>query len=71
MKEKIDENNNNENPDYIDFSSLFQSNYSSNIKQTEDEYKSLIDSPENLCKILRTNYKKELQQTIKLTWIGE
>ena len=65
MKEKIDENNNNENPDYIDFSSLFQSNYSSNIKQTEDEYKSLIDSPENLCKILRTNYKKGISTNNK------
>ena len=32
------ENNNNENPDYIDFSSLFKSNYSLNIEQTEDEY---------------------------------
>ena len=65
MKEKTDENNNNENPDYIDFSSLFQSNYSSNIKQTEDEYKSLIDSPENLCKILRTNYKKGISTNNK------
>ena len=49
---------NNENPDYIDFSSLFKSNYSLNIEQTEDEYKHKNDSPENLCKILRTNYKK-------------
>ena len=32
------ENNNNENPVYIDFSSLFKSNYSLNIEQTEDEY---------------------------------
>ena len=32
------ENNNNENPDYIDFSSLVKSNYSLNIEQTEDEY---------------------------------
>ena len=30
------ENNNNENPDYIDFSSLFKSN-SLNIERTEDE----------------------------------
>ena len=58
MKEKTDENNNNENPDYIDFSSLFQSNYSSNGKQTEDDYKSLINSPLDLCKLLRTNIKK-------------
>ena len=33
------ENNNNENPDYIDFSSLFKSNYSLNKEQTKDEYK--------------------------------
>ena len=32
------ENNKNENPVYIDFSSLFKSNYSLNIEQTEDEY---------------------------------
>ena len=66
MKEKTDENNNNENPDYIDFSSLFQSNYSSNIKQTEDEYKSLINSPENLCKILRTNLKRGISTNNKV-----
>ena len=66
MKEKTDENNNNENPDYIDFSSLFQSNYNSNIKQTEDEYKSLINSPENLCKILRTNLKRGISTNNKV-----
>ena len=66
MKERTDENNNNENPDYIDFSSLFQSNYSSNIKQTEDEYKSLINSPENLCKILRTNLKRGISTNNKV-----
>ena len=33
------ENNNNENPNYIDFSSLFKSNYSLNKEQTKDEYK--------------------------------
>ena len=66
MKEKTDENNNNENPDYIDFSSLFQSNYSSNIKQTEEEYKSLINSPENLCKILRTNLKRGISTNNKV-----
>ena len=32
------ENNKNENPVYIYFSSLFKSNYSLNIEQTEDEY---------------------------------
>ena len=58
MKEKADENNNNENSDFIDFSSLFQSNYSSNGKQTEDEYKLLINNTENLCTILKTNIKK-------------
>ena len=58
MKEKEDENNNNENSDFIDFSSLFQSNYSSNSKQTEEDYKLLINSPQNLCKILRTDLKK-------------
>ena len=46
MKEKEDENNNNENSDFIDFSSLFQSNYSSNSKQTEEDYKLLINSPQ-------------------------
>ena len=66
MKEKTDENNKNENPDYIDFSSLFQSNYNSNIKQTEDEYKSLINSPENLCKILRTNLKRGISTNNKV-----
>ena len=66
MKEKTDENNNNENPDYIDFSSLFQSNYSSNIKQTEEEYKSLINSPDNLCKILRTNLKRGISTNNKV-----
>ena len=66
MKEKTDENNNNENPDYIDFSSLFQSNYNSNIKQTEEEYKSLINSPENLCKILRTNLKRGISTNNKV-----
>ena len=66
MKEKTDENKNNENPDYIDFSSLFQSNYNSNIKQTEDEYKSLINSPENLCKILRTNLKRGISTNNKV-----
>ena len=65
MKEKTNENNNNANSDYIDFSSLFQSNYSSNIKQTEDEYNSLINSPEHLCKILRTNYKKGISTNNK------
>ena len=65
MKEKTNENNNNENSDYIDFSSLFQSNYSSNKKQTEDEYNSLINSPEHLCKILRTNYKKGISTNNK------
>ena len=58
MKEKTDENNNNENSDFIDFSSLFQSNYSSNSKQTEEDYKLLINSPQNLCKILRSDLKK-------------
>ena len=33
------ENNKNENPVYIDFSSLFKSNYSLNKEQTKDEYK--------------------------------
>ena len=33
------ENNKNENPVYIDFSSLFKSNYSLNIEQTKDENK--------------------------------
>ena len=40
----MEENNsqNNQNDDYIDFSHIFQSNYSSNGKQTEDDYKSII-----------------------------
>ena len=57
MKEKTDDNNNNPNSDYIDFSTLFQSNYSSNWKRTEEEYKILINNPNNLCKLLRTDLK--------------
>ena len=59
MKEKKEDDINNENPDdFIDFSPLFQSNYSSKGKKTEKEYNSLINSPQNLCKLLRTDLKK-------------
>ena len=56
----MEENNsqNNPNNDYIDFSHIFQSNYSSNGKQTEEDYKSIIQSPQNLCKLLKTDLKK-------------
>ena len=61
MKEKKDDDINNENPDdFIDFSPLFQSNYSSKGKKTQKEYNSLINSPQNLCKLLRTDLKKGL-----------
>ena len=56
MEEKNSQNGNNN--DYIDFSQIFQSNYSSNGKQTEEDYKSLIQSPQNLCKLLKTDLKK-------------
>jgi len=56
MEEKKSQNGNNN--DYIDFSHIFQSNYSSNGKQTEEDYKSLIQSPQNLCKLLKTDLKK-------------
>ena len=49
---------NNKNNDYIDFSQIFQSNYSSNGKQTEEDYKTLIQSPQNLCKLLKTDLKE-------------
>ena len=56
----MEDNNsqNNKNPDCLDFSKIFQSNYSSNGKQTEEIYKSLIKSPKNLCKLLKTDIKK-------------
>ena len=56
MEERNSQNGNNN--DYIDFSQIFQSNYSSNGKQTEEDYKSLIQSPQNLCKLLKTDLKK-------------
>ena len=56
MEERNSENK--ENNDYIDFSNIFQSNYSSNGKQTEEDYKTLVQSPQNLCKILKTDLKK-------------
>ena len=61
----MEENNseNNQNDDYIDFSHIFQSNYSSNGKQAEDDYKSLIKSPQNLCKLLKTDLKKGIITT--------
>ena len=60
MKEINEEENssNIENKDCIDFSSLFQSNYNSNSKKIEEEYKTIIKSPQNLCKILRTDLNK-------------
>ena len=63
----MEENNsqNNQNDDYIDFSHIFQSNYSSNGKQTEDDYKSMIQSPQNLCKLLKTDIKKGITTTNK------
>ena len=57
MEEKNSQNGNNN--DYIDFSQIFQSNYSSNGKQTEEDYKSLIQLHQNLCKLLKTDLKKE------------
>jgi len=48
MEERNSQNWNNNH--YIDFSQIFQSNYSSNGKQTEEDYKSLIQSPQNICK---------------------
>ena len=61
---------NNENDKYIDFSNIFQSNYSSNGKQTEEEYKSIIQSPQNLCKLLKTDLKRGISTTNKpeMTW---
>ena len=59
----------NKNEDYIDFSKIFQSNYSSNGKQTLNEYKSLIQSPENLCKLLKTDLKKGISlNKEELSW---
>ena len=65
MKEKLEEENNNENPDFIDFSPLFQSNYSSKGKQTERDYNSLINSPQNLCKLLRTDLNQGISTNNK------
>ena len=68
----MEENNsqNNQNDEYIDFSHIFQSNYSSNGKQTEDDYKSVIQSPQNLCKLLKTDLKKGITTTNKqeMSW---
>ena len=68
----MEENNsqNNQNDEYIDFSHIFQSNYSSNGKQTEDDYKSIIQSPQNLCKLLKTDLKKGITTTNKqeMSW---
>ena len=67
MIEDIFQKNNNE--DYIDFSKIFQSNYSSNGKQTLNEYKSLIKSPENLCILLKTDLKKGISlNKEELSW---
>ena len=68
MEEKNSQNNQSDN--YIDFSQIFQSNYSSNGKQTEDDYKKLIQSPQNLCKILKTDLKKGITTTNKqeMSW---
>ena len=49
---------NDKNPECLDFSQIFQSNYNSNGKQTEEIYKSLIKSPQNLCQLLKTDIKK-------------
>ena len=56
MKDKNTTNDQNFNG--LDFSQIFQSNYSSNGKQTEEIYKSLIKSPKDLCKLLKTDLKK-------------
>ena len=56
MKDKNTPNDQNFN--CLDFSQIFQSNYSSNGKQTEEIYKSLIKSPKDLCKLLKTDLKK-------------
>ncbi len=46
MEERTSQNGNNKG--YINFSQIFQSNYSSNGNQTEEDFKSLIQSPQNL-----------------------
>ena len=63
----MEENNsqNNQNDEYSIFSHKPQSNYSSNGKQTEEDYKSMIQSPQNLCKLLKTDTKKGITTTNK------
>ena len=53
----------NKDEEYIDFSHIFQSNYSSNGKHTEEEYKSIIKSPQNLCQLLKTDLKNGITTT--------
>ena len=48
-----------------DFSPLFQSNYSSNGSETENFYKTYIQSPKNLCTILKTHPKNGLNTSNK------
>ena len=64
MKENTNQENQNEE-DFIDFSPIFQSNYNSNGKQTEEDYNSLIKSPENLCSLLKTDLKKGINTANK------
>ena len=63
----MEENNsqNNQNDEYTVFSHTPQSNYSSNGKQTEEDYKSMVQSPQNLCKLLKTDIKKGITTTNK------
>ncbi len=53
------------NDEGIDFSHLFQSNYNSKGNHTEEEYNSIIQSPQNLCKILKTDLKKGISTSNK------
>ena len=55
---KENKSHNNQKDDYIDFSQIFQPNYSFNREKTEKIYNSLIKSPEHLCHLLKTDIKK-------------
>ena len=57
MREKDDDNRSQPSNDIPDFSILFQSNYSSNGHETEENYKNMIKSPKDLCELLKTNLK--------------
>ena len=63
---KENKSHNNQKDDYIDFSQIFQPNYSFNREKTEEEYNSLIKSNENLCNLLKTDLKKGISTTNKM-----